>query len=59
MKSDLLCSRAQRKIPDRTGVHSRRIFGQDNGKSPGNLVVESATPNGTINLSEGTNKNDL
>jgi hypothetical protein len=27
------------------------------GKSPGNPVVELATSNGTINLSEGTNKN--
>jgi hypothetical protein len=30
-----------------------------NGKSPGNPAVELATSNGTINLSEGTNKNDL
>ncbi len=30
-----------------------------NGKSPGNPMVEAATPNGTINLSEGTNKNEL
>jgi len=29
------------------------------GKSPGNPVVELATSNGTINLSEGTNKNEL
>ncbi|MHC5779140.1 hypothetical protein [Nostoc sp.] len=28
------------------------------GKSPGNPVVELATSNGTINLSEGTNKNE-
>jgi hypothetical protein len=30
-----------------------------NGKSPGNPIVEMATPNGTINLSEGTKKNEL
>ena len=29
----------------------------NSGKSPGNPAVEVATPNGTINLSEGTNKN--
>jgi hypothetical protein len=29
------------------------------GKSPGNPVVELATPNGTNNLTEGTNKNEL
>uniref|UniRef100_A0A8J7A8B8 Uncharacterized protein n=1 Tax=Desmonostoc muscorum LEGE 12446 TaxID=1828758 RepID=A0A8J7A8B8_DESMC len=29
------------------------------GKSQGNPVVEMAASNGTINLSEGTNKNDL
>jgi hypothetical protein len=28
-------------------------------KSLGNPMVEMATPNGTINLSEGTNKNEL
>jgi hypothetical protein len=31
----------------------------DNGKSLGNPMVEMATPNGTINLSEGTKKNEL
>ena len=31
----------------------------NNGKSLGNPVIELATSNGTINLSEGTNKNDL
>ena len=29
------------------------------GKSPGILAVEVATPNGTNNLTEGTNKNEL
>ena len=29
------------------------------GKSPGNPVVELATPNGTNNQAEGTNKNEL
>ncbi|MEH2383141.1 MAG: hypothetical protein V7K27_30365 [Nostoc sp.] len=29
------------------------------GKSLGNPAVEVATSNGTINLSEGTNKNEL
>ncbi len=29
------------------------------GKSLGNPVVELATPKGTNNLSEGTNKNEL
>jgi len=29
------------------------------GKSPGNRVVELAPPNGTNNLTEGTNKNEL
>ncbi|MEH1945663.1 MAG: hypothetical protein V7K77_01510 [Nostoc sp.] len=32
---------------------------QNIGKSQGNPVVGLATPNGTINLSEGTNKNEL
>ena len=31
----------------------------DSGKSPGNPVVELVTPNGTNNLTEGTNKNEL
>jgi hypothetical protein len=31
----------------------------NSGKSPGNPVVELATPNGTNNLTEGTNKNGL
>ncbi|MCC5645001.1 hypothetical protein LC607_19065 [Nostoc sp. CHAB 5824] len=51
--------RAQRKTPDLTGEHSRRTNGRSIGKSPGNPAVELATSNGTINLSEGTNKNDL
>ncbi|MEH2282040.1 MAG: hypothetical protein V7K90_12055 [Nostoc sp.] len=44
------------KNPDLTGIHSRRNELR-NGKSLGNPVVGLATPNGTINLSEGTNKN--
>ena len=31
----------------------------NNGKSLGNPVVELATPKGTNNLTEGTNKNEL
>ena len=31
----------------------------NSGKSPGKPVVELATPNGTNNLTEGTNKNEL
>ena len=31
----------------------------NNGKSPGNPVVEMAAPNGTNNLTEGTKKNEL
>ena len=31
----------------------------NSGKSLGNPVVEVATPNGTNNLAEGTNKNGL
>lgn len=31
----------------------------NSGKSPGYSVVELATPNGTNNLTEGTNKNEL
>ena len=31
----------------------------NSGKSPGIPVVEMATPNGTNNLTEGTNKNEL
>ncbi|QLE40009.1 hypothetical protein FD723_05740 [Nostoc sp. C052] len=31
----------------------------NSGKSLGNPVVEMATSNGTINLSEGTKKNEL
>jgi hypothetical protein len=34
-------------------------YPKNSGKSLGNPVVEVATSNGTINLSEGTNKNDL
>jgi len=30
-----------------------------NGKSPGNPVAELAPPNGTNNLTGGTNKNEL
>ncbi|MBN3874874.1 MAG: hypothetical protein HWQ23_32745 [Nostoc sp. JL33] len=33
------------------------VICSENGKSPGNPVVELTTPKGTINLSEGTNKN--
>ncbi|MBD2243363.1 hypothetical protein [Nostoc sp. FACHB-888] len=51
--------RAQHKIPDPTGDYSRRYSRVVNGKSLGNPVVEVATSNGTINLSEGTNKNEL
>jgi len=40
-----------RSFPPHTLDHS--------GKSLGNPVVEVATPNGTINLTEGTNKNKL
>ncbi|WP_335138072.1 hypothetical protein [Nostoc sp.] len=32
---------------------------RSSGKSLGNPMVEVDTPNGTINLSEGTNKNEL
>ncbi|WP_324976604.1 hypothetical protein [Nostoc sp.] len=46
------------KIPDFIGANSRRND-VNNGKSPGNPMVKVATSNGTINLSEGTNKNDL
>ncbi|WP_334783083.1 hypothetical protein [Nostoc sp.] len=49
----------QHKIPDFTGELIPAAFVVDSGKSPGNPVVESTTPNGTINLSEGTNKNEL
>ncbi|MEH2292705.1 hypothetical protein [Nostoc sp.] len=52
-------ARAQRKTPDPTGDYSRRNLEAINGKSPGNPVVELVTSNGTINLSEGTNKNEL
>ncbi|MCC2696071.1 MULTISPECIES: hypothetical protein [unclassified Nodularia (in: cyanobacteria)] len=34
-------------------------YTKNSGKSLGNPVAEVATSNGTINLSEGTNKNDL
>ncbi|MBD2535749.1 hypothetical protein H6G97_42900 [Nostoc flagelliforme FACHB-838] len=51
--------RAQLKTPYLTGVHSRRRLWHSSGKSLGNPVVKLATSNGTINLSEGTNKNDL
>ena len=33
--------------------------GKGSGKSPGNPIVELAPPNGTNNLTEGTNKNKL
>ncbi|MBD2527995.1 hypothetical protein [Nostoc sp. FACHB-133] len=45
--------------PDLTGDNSRRILLLNIGKSLGNPVVELATSNGTINPTEGTNKNDL
>ncbi|MEH2265442.1 hypothetical protein [Nostoc sp.] len=38
-------------------IPAEQLYG--NGKSPGNPVVGLATSNGTINLSEGTNKNEL
>ena len=34
-------------------------FSVDIGKSPGNPVVKLAPPKGTINLTEGTKKNEL
>jgi hypothetical protein len=46
------------KIPDSIGANSRRN-NFNNGKSSGNPTVKMATSNGTINLSEGTNKNEL
>jgi hypothetical protein len=36
------------KTPDFIGANSRRIV-HNSGKSPGNPMVEVATPNGTIN----------
>jgi hypothetical protein len=48
-----------KKIPDFTGELIPAVLQPRNGKSPGNLVVEVTTPKGTINLSEGTNKNEL
>ncbi|MBD2534879.1 hypothetical protein H6G97_37745 [Nostoc flagelliforme FACHB-838] len=46
-----------KKIPDFTGELIPAVLQVRNGKSPGNPVVEMTTPKGTINLSEGTNKN--
>lgn len=43
--------------PDYTGANSRLVV-DNRGKSLGNPVVEVATPNGTNNLTEGTNKNE-
>ncbi|MEH1938289.1 MAG: hypothetical protein V7L14_32215 [Nostoc sp.] len=47
------------KIPDLTGASFPPNKISVTAKSLGNPVVELATSNGTINLSEGTNKNDL
>ncbi|MBG1262828.1 hypothetical protein F8S20_28960 [Nostoc sp. BAE] len=47
----------KKKIPDFTGELIPAALQPRNGKSPGNPVVEVTTPKGTINLSEGTNKN--
>ncbi|PHM11115.1 hypothetical protein [Nostoc sp. 'Peltigera malacea cyanobiont' DB3992] len=47
------------KTPDYTGESIPAAFFLDSGKSQGNPVVGLATSNGTINLSEGTNKNEL
>ncbi|MEH2298131.1 MAG: hypothetical protein V7K88_03430 [Nostoc sp.] len=51
---------AGRNIKTLTTLHKIPPHRKGNsGKSPGNPIVEMTTPNGTINLSEGTNKNDL
>ena len=34
-------------------------YSVNSGKNPGVPMVEMATPNGTINLTEGTKKNEL
>jgi hypothetical protein len=46
------------KNPDFIGDNPA-VYVFDNGKSLGIPMVELATPNGTNNLTEGTNKNDL
>ncbi|MEH2433560.1 MAG: hypothetical protein V7K25_04805 [Nostoc sp.] len=57
-KNNLPKSRAQHKTPDSTGELTPAASLSNSGKSPRNPVVELTTPNGTINLSEGTNKNE-
>ncbi|MBN3911107.1 MAG: hypothetical protein HWQ35_32565 [Nostoc sp. NMS1] len=56
LKKRLIGRQGATQTPDLTGVHSRRNTASI-GKSLGNPVVGLATSNGTINLSEGTNKN--
>jgi hypothetical protein len=47
-----------RPNPDSTGIIPAE-FEINIGKSPGNPVVKLAPPKGTINLTEGTKKNEL
>jgi hypothetical protein len=53
---------AGRNFKPPTSLETNRIPATslpDSGKSLGNPVVEVAPPNGTNNLTEGTNKNEL
>ena len=54
-------ARARHKLQnlDPAGVFFPAAYHEDSGLSLGNLAVELAPPNGTNNLTGGTNKNEL
>jgi hypothetical protein len=57
-KSNLHASGTQQQNPTLLELIPA-AFSSYSGKSPGNPVVKLAPPNGTNNLTEGTNKNEL
>jgi hypothetical protein len=59
LKSNLSLSGAQSEIKPRLYWKIPAVHLFSNGKSLGNPVVEVVPPNGTNNLTEGTNKNEL
>jgi hypothetical protein len=58
VKSNLLRSGTQTNHPTPLEIIPAE-YRNNIGKSPGNPVVKMAPPKGTINLTEGTKKNEL
>ena len=59
LEKQLIPKRSHKVMPDFTGAQFPPHRAYVSGKSPGYSVVELATPKGTNNLIEGTNKNGL